>query len=72
MVESVNPSEPTTVTIGSTKDLPAAPTGIKAKADGAGVMLTWKANASKDKIKQYNVYFSDKEKGTFKKLGSVE
>ncbi|KRF32051.1 transglycosylase domain-containing protein [Paenibacillus sp. Soil787] len=57
---------------GSTKDLPAAPTGIKAKADGAGVMLTWKANASKDKVKQYHVYFSDKEKGTFKKLGSVE
>ncbi|MCY9668046.1 transglycosylase domain-containing protein [Paenibacillus alginolyticus] len=56
---------------GSAKDLPAAPTGIKAKADGAGVVLTWKANASKDKVKQYQVYFSDKEKGTFKKLGSV-
>ena len=52
--------------------MPAAPTGIKAKADGAELMLTWKANASIDKVKQYNVYFSDKEKGTFTKLGSVK
>ncbi|WP_261807559.1 transglycosylase domain-containing protein [Paenibacillus sp. N3.4] len=50
---------------GSTKDLPAAPTGIKAKADGVGITLTWKANAGKDNVKQYNVFYSDKEKGTF-------
>ncbi|MFD0697202.1 transglycosylase domain-containing protein [Paenibacillus sp. GCM10027628] len=54
------------------KDLPAAPTGIKAKEDGAGLVLTWKSNASKDKVKQYNVYYSDKEKGTYTKLGFVK
>jgi penicillin-binding protein len=54
------------------KDLPAAPTGLKAKSDGAGIMITWKASASKDKVKKYYVYFSDKEKGPFTKLGSVD
>ncbi|MDD9270145.1 transglycosylase domain-containing protein [Paenibacillus sp. GCM10023248] len=54
------------------KDAPAAPTGLKAKADGAGITLTWKANASKDKVKKYNVYYSSKEKGTYTKLGTVD
>ncbi|NOV03295.1 transglycosylase domain-containing protein [Paenibacillus planticolens] len=54
------------------KDAPSAPSGLKAKADDAGIVLTWRANAGKDKVKKYNVYFSDKEKGTFSKLGSVE
>ncbi|KRE90522.1 carboxypeptidase [Paenibacillus sp. Soil766] len=54
------------------KDAPSAPTGIKAKAEEASLVLTWKANDAKDKVKQYVVYFSDKEKGTFTKLGTVE
>ncbi|MFC5453152.1 transglycosylase domain-containing protein [Paenibacillus aestuarii] len=57
---------------GKTKDLPAAPSGLKAKQDASSLTLTWKANPSKDKVKQYNVYFSDKEKGPFTKLGSVK
>lgn len=56
----------------TSKDAPAAPTGIKAKADGASLAITWKANDVKDKVKQYVVYFSDKEKGTYTKLGTVE
>ncbi|OCT17007.1 carboxypeptidase [Paenibacillus pectinilyticus] len=54
------------------KDAPAAPTGIKAKTDEASLVLTWKANDAKDKVKQYVVYFSDKEKGTYTKLGTVD
>ncbi|GGI43064.1 hypothetical protein GCM10008018_00180 [Paenibacillus marchantiophytorum] len=54
------------------KDAPTAPSGLKAKVDGAGIVLNWKANPTKDKVKKYNVYFSDKEKGTFTKLGSVD
>lgn len=62
-------TEPPTTT---SKDAPGAPTGLKAKADGAGIVLTWKANAGKEKIKKYNIYFNDKEKGTYSKLGSVD
>ncbi|WP_311198860.1 fibronectin type III domain-containing protein [Paenibacillus hexagrammi] len=65
---SSNSGKPST----NAKDSPSAPTGLKAKEDGAGIVISWKANTSKDKVKQYNVYFSDKEKGTYTKLGSVK
>lgn len=65
-------TNPSPATNGAAKDLPDAPTGIKAKAVGAELTITWKANDTKDKVKQYYVYFSDKEKGTFTKLGSVK
>lgn len=67
--EPSHTSEPPTT---SAKDAPAAPTGLKAKANGASLTLTWKANASKEKVKKYNVYYSSKEKGTYTKLGTVE
>ncbi|RTE03608.1 transglycosylase domain-containing protein [Paenibacillus whitsoniae] len=54
------------------KDVPSAPTGLKTKMDGPSLVISWKANAAKDKVKHYNVYYSDKEKGTFTKLGAVD
>ncbi|OXM85891.1 transglycosylase domain-containing protein [Paenibacillus rigui] len=53
------------------KEAPAAPSGVTVKSSGAGVVVTWKANDSKDKIKQYVIYYNEKEKGDFTKLGSV-
>jgi penicillin-binding protein len=54
------------------KSVPSAPSGLKAKEEGAGIVLNWSANSTKEKVKQYQLYFSDKENGTYKKLGSVK
>ncbi|MEW9697861.1 transglycosylase domain-containing protein [Paenibacillus sp. SI8] len=69
---STNATNPGGEAHNSIKDLPSAPTGVKAKEDGAGLNLTWKANSPKEKVKQYYVYYSDKEKGPYTKLGSVK
>jgi penicillin-binding protein len=49
---------------------PSAPAGLKIKAQGAGIELSWNANLATDYAKEYNIYYSDKEKGPFKKLGT--
>ncbi|MCZ8520241.1 MULTISPECIES: transglycosylase domain-containing protein [Paenibacillus] len=54
------------------KSVPAIPTGITAKSSGGGVELKWKANPDKDKVEQYNIYFSDKENGKYSKIGTVK
>lgn len=59
---TISPAGPTEPPSTTAKDAPGAPTGLKAKADGAGITLSWKANAAKEKVKKYNVYFSNKEK----------
>ncbi|MBP1996486.1 transglycosylase domain-containing protein [Paenibacillus eucommiae] len=51
---------------------PSSPAGLKAKEDGAGVMFTWSANPGKENVKQYILYYSEKEGGTYNKLGSVK
>lgn len=53
------------------KQAPSAPSGLSVKAQGAAIELSWKANPAAEKVKQYNVYYSDKEKGAFKKIGSA-
>lgn len=52
------------------KEAPAAPDGVKVKAEGAALLIKWSANSSK--VKEYQVYYSEKENGNYKKLGSVE
>ncbi|MCD1257943.1 transglycosylase domain-containing protein [Paenibacillus athensensis] len=54
------------------KQPPSAPSGLKAKADGASLVLSWSANPAKDKVTGYQVYYSDKEKGPFHKLATVQ
>lgn len=49
---------------------PAAPTGLKVGAKGMAAQLTWSSNPADDKVKQYEIYFSDKENGTYQKLGT--
>ncbi|WP_248926485.1 transglycosylase domain-containing protein [Paenibacillus hamazuiensis] len=53
------------------KEAPSAPGGLTVKPSGAGLQFKWTENAAKEKVKSYNVYFSEKENGTFTKLGSV-
>lgn len=56
---------------GPAKEVPAAPSGLTIKANGNSLMMQWKANPDKDKVKQYSIYYSDKENGNYKKLGNV-
>lgn len=49
---------------------PAAPTGLTAGTKGMAARLTWTANPAGDKVKQYVVYFSEREGGVYQKLGT--
>lgn len=49
---------------------PSAPTGLKITAKGVSIQLVWNANPAEDKVKLYTIYSSDKENGTYKKLGT--
>lgn len=51
--------------------VPSAPAGLTVKLKGMSLQLNWKANADKDAVKQYNVYYAEKENGKYRKLGSV-
>jgi penicillin-binding protein len=54
------------------KTPPAAPVSLALKeAPISGLSLTWKPGNAQDRIIGYNVYFSDTEKGTYKKLGTA-
>ncbi|UUZ95868.1 fibronectin type III domain-containing protein [Paenibacillus sp. P25] len=53
------------------KEAPSVPSGLSIKSSGSGIELDWKANPDKDAVKQYSVYHSDKENGTYKKIGTV-
>ncbi|MCZ8511385.1 transglycosylase domain-containing protein [Paenibacillus filicis] len=53
------------------KEAPASPAGLSITPSGGGIDLKWKANADKDIIKHYTIYYSDKENGTYSKLGTV-
>ncbi len=33
--------------------------------------MKWKANPGKDRVNQYTVYYSDKEDGSYSKIGTV-
>jgi penicillin-binding protein len=51
---------------------PAAPVSLTLKdAANSGLSLTWKPGNAQDRIVGYNVYFSDMENGTYKKLGTA-
>ncbi|WP_159887110.1 transglycosylase domain-containing protein [Paenibacillus puerhi] len=54
------------------KTVPSVPSTPSVKSTGGGIELNWKANADKEKVKSYTVYFSEKETGEFTKLGTVK
>jgi penicillin-binding protein len=50
---------------------PSIPAGLTIKKKGAGIELSWKANPDSDKVKRYNIYYSEKANGEYKRLGSA-
>ncbi|WP_442603863.1 transglycosylase domain-containing protein [Paenibacillus sp. KN14-4R] len=54
----------------NTKDAPAAPAGVKIQREGIALKISWTANNPLEKVKSYNIYYSDKETGIYKKIGS--
>ncbi|CAG7622526.1 transglycosylase domain-containing protein [Paenibacillus allorhizosphaerae] len=53
------------------KQAPSSPTGLSVKVEGKELQFKWKANGEKENVKQYTVYYSDKENGNFSKIGST-
>lgn len=49
--------------------LPQAPGGLKVASKGVSVQVSWEANPEDQAVSKYNVYYSDKENGPYKKLG---
>ncbi len=59
-----------TPTPAAPKNEPAEPEGLKAKSKGVSLQLTWSANPKADAVSEYNVYYSDTEKGAYKLIGT--
>ncbi|MDF2927334.1 MAG: carboxypeptidase [Paenibacillaceae bacterium] len=49
---------------------PEVPSGLKVNNKGVSIQVVWSKNASENNVSQYNVYYSDKEDGPYRKLGS--
>lgn len=49
---------------------PTAPSGLKADRKGMALHLTWKANPPGDNVQHYNIYYSDKENGSYASMGN--
>ncbi|PYI54416.1 penicillin-binding protein 1A [Paenibacillus flagellatus] len=54
------------------KTPPTAPKNVSVKASGVGIEIGWSANPKAEAVKRYDVYYSDKQDGTYKKLQSSE
>jgi len=52
------------------KTVPSVPKNVTVKTSGAGIEISWSANPKSEGVKRYDVYYSDKENGTYKKLQS--
>ncbi|PZE22553.1 transglycosylase domain-containing protein [Paenibacillus xerothermodurans] len=48
-----------------------APSNVQLKRSGAGLIVSWKSNPTREKVDKYVIYFSEREKGSYKKLGTV-
>ncbi|WJH33184.1 fibronectin type III domain-containing protein [Paenibacillus sp. CC-CFT747] len=49
---------------------PGSPSGLRAKSEGMSVQLSWNASPSSEQVTQYTVYYSNKENGSYRKLGT--
>lgn len=54
------------------KSPPSAPTGLKMKEEGVGLVINWNANPKSEKVVQYQVFYSETEKGTYKRLATIK
>ncbi|MDF2658207.1 MAG: carboxypeptidase [Paenibacillus sp.] len=54
------------------KEPPSAPKNVTVQQSGAGIQIEWSANPKTEAVKRYDIYFSDKENGSFKKIQSSE
>ncbi|SEB43833.1 transglycosylase domain-containing protein [Paenibacillus sp. GP183] len=69
---STKPGTSPTPGIGTgSKTVPSTPLGLKTKAEGASLVISWTPNPSKDNVRTYDLYYSNKANGTYNKLGSV-
>jgi penicillin-binding protein 1B len=50
--------------------VPSAPAGLKISAKDASVQMTWTANPTAERVTEYKIYFSEKENGKYRNLGS--
>ncbi|XEC96947.1 transglycosylase domain-containing protein [Paenibacillus tarimensis] len=51
--------------------LPGVPTELKVETTAIGIRLTWVDNPLSDQVSQYNVYYSEKGKNRFIKIGTT-
>ncbi|WP_284638889.1 transglycosylase domain-containing protein [Paenibacillus silviterrae] len=58
-------------TAAAPKEAPSTPSGLSIKSSGAGIELKWKEASDKEQVKQYVIYFSQKENGPYTKIGTV-
>jgi penicillin-binding protein len=54
------------------KSPPSIPTGLQVKAEGVGLAIKWDNNPSKDQVTQYQIFYSEKENGTYKRLATIK
>lgn len=49
---------------------PSAPGGLKADQKGLAIQLIWNANPPGDNVQYYNIYYSNKENGSYVSIGT--
>ena len=52
--------------------IPSAPGGLSGQTTDIGVTLSWNANASQENVTQYQVWYSNKQFGKYKLLGTTD
>lgn len=57
-------------TIPDSKTPPTTPKGLTLKTSGGGLEISWTANPAAETVTRYDIYYSDKESGTYRKLQS--
>lgn len=61
-----NPNEP------NTGIAPSTPSGLTASGSAIGVKLSWNDNSTQEAISQYQIWYSPKQQGKYKLLGTSE
>lgn len=62
------PGDPKTNGGAQAKTPPSTPKNVSVKSSGAGIEISWSDNPKTELVKRYDVYYSEKEGGPFKKL----
>lgn len=51
---------------------PSAPENLAVKASGAGIELEWKKNPAEQSVERYEIYYSEEQNGTYRKIGTAK